>query len=353
MPFLFPSTKPAPPRAGWLSDPLSKRRLQVWVVCAFWLMGLCVVACEDPPPKTPSAWAWIGTEPLTFESLERELETLSDTSSELVPGAEDRELLKREMMRRIAERSLLVKEAQRRGISLADHEYDAALAELTAGLPKEQVQKRMAEPDWINGRATRRLRENLLVEKLFRDEIYPRILVSEKEIEEEYAKDPERFTRPERLRVRQIVTTDEQKAEEAYQAIRLGKMTFPEAAKQYSIAPEKERGGDLGWVERGQFPEELEQLLFEQRVGRLSRVTKSPFGYHVFMVSAKKPKETMSLEQVRGTIKTMLYERKKHQAERKLLEQAKTSFQFRWNESFKPPISLNEPGDDLSPEGMR
>ncbi len=317
------------------------------------MLVILALACDDPPPETPSAWAWIGSQPLTFGLLDEEKKMLSDDLAGTEITAEENKRLQKELMQRIVERTLLVKEAQRRGVALADHEFDAALAELTAGLPKEDLLQRMNDPDWAEGRAGRRLKENLLVEKLFRDEIYPRILVSDKEIEDVYAKEPERFVRPERLRVRQIVTTKEEEAEKAYRAIRRGETTFAEAAKQYSVAPEKERGGDLGWVERGQFPEALEQLLFEQRVGRLSRVTKSPFGYHLFMVSAKKPKETLSLEQVRGKIKTMLYERKKQQAERKLLEQAKATFQFRWNDAWKPSSSPLPDEEELPPEGLQ
>lgn len=85
-------------------------------------------------------------------------------------------------------------------------------------------------------------------------------------------------------------------AKEKMQAIRAdlvaGKMDFPTAARKFSQEPSARAGGDLGFIlRRGQ--EELEEPIvkaaFAMKVGDLSEILETSSGFHLLVVSARKP----------------------------------------------------------------
>ena len=61
-------------------------------------------------------------------------------------------------------------------------------------------------------------------------------------------------------------------------------------AQEVSIGPEAERGGDLGFFERGMMPEAIDRVVFSLPVGKMSEVVKSPYGFHIIKVLARQEK---------------------------------------------------------------
>ena len=97
--------------------------------------------------------------------------------------------------------------------------------------------------------------------------------VTPEEIKDFYQRHLDMFIRVDRVKARHIRTKDEATAKEAVAALNKGK-SFAEVAKQYSVADDRQDGGDLGWVVH---PEKgsnwLQSLLFFQPVNKVS----SPF----------------------------------------------------------------------------
>jgi parvulin-like peptidyl-prolyl isomerase len=96
-----------------------------------------------------------------------------------------------------------------------------------------------------------------------------------------------------------------QKAEAIRQQVVAGKIDFAAAAKQYSECPSKDKGGDIG-----QFPykfvvvEPFARAAFALKVGAVSDVVTSDFGYHVIKVTDRtQPKDVQPYEQIRESIR--------------------------------------------------
>lgn len=67
---------------------------------------------------------------------------------------------------------------------------------------------------------------------------------------------------------------------------------FEELAKQYSEDPgTAANGGNLGWVEKGTFPEEFEDVAFNLNPGEISEIVESPVGLHLVQLVDKKENE--------------------------------------------------------------
>ena len=79
------------------------------------------------------------------------------------------------------------------------------------------------------------------------------------------------------------------------------KRAFSELAQMYSLGPEGPLGGDLGYFEAGQMPEEFDGV-FKLKVGQVSDSIKTPFGHHIFKVIDKKPASEMSFSESKKVI---------------------------------------------------
>lgn len=129
---------------------------------------------------------------------------------------------------------------------------------------------------------------------------------------------------PEKAKARQILirvereATDDKKNEARAKAEALrrdlvdSKKPFAEVA---SAASEdevtREKGGDLGWVERMQLPGDFAEKLFALKPGEVTPVVESPLGFHVGILEEKKPSEQKSLDGVRLEIAGQLAAREK------------------------------------------
>ena len=92
-------------------------------------------------------------------------------------------------------------------------------------------------------------------------------------------------------------------------------------------------GGDLDWVERGVMVAPFEEALFALDVGEISEPVKTPFGYHVILLTDLRAGETKSFDEVRADLEGELRTRK---AEDLFYTEAETLEQL----SFESPDTL-------------
>jgi peptidyl-prolyl cis-trans isomerase D len=96
------------------------------------------------------------------------------------------------------------------------------------------------------------------------------------------------------------------KAEDVLAKARKG-AKFEDLAKQYSEDDTtKVKGGDLGWIIKGQTVPEFEQAAFALKPGEISGLVKSMFGFHIIRMVEREEARTRSLEEVRGSIVPIL-----------------------------------------------
>jgi peptidyl-prolyl cis-trans isomerase C len=188
------------------------------------------------------------------------------------------------------------------------------------------------------------MRENLVATAELK-KIDSGITVSDAEVQKAYADNAKEY---EQVKARHILIapkgspaaqagkdlTDEQakaKAEDLRKQIVAG-ANFDELAKKESDdTGSGARGGDLGAFGHGQMVPEFEQAAFAAKVGELTPVVKTQFGYHIIKVDAH---ENTPLDQVRPTIEKNLKQTKLHAALDAMKENAHPTFDEAY---FGPP----------------
>ena len=94
--------------------------------------------------------------------------------------------------------------------------------------------------------------------------------------------------------------------------IKSGKAPFGRMAQQFSKAPGAQQGGNLGWIQQGQLPPELDSALVQLDNGQVSQPIRTQSNYHILFAQAKRTISEDSIperEQIRSIIGTERLER--------------------------------------------
>ena len=97
------------------------------------------------------------------------------------------------------------------------------------------------------------------------------------------------------------------KLETIRQEILAGKLDFGVAAEKYSECPSKTKGGDIGSFPYKFFVvDPFAKAAFAMKVGEVSDIVVTDFGYHLIKVTDRTPGETSTYEGVKHTIREVI-----------------------------------------------
>ena len=160
-----------------------------------------------------------------------------------------------------------------------------------------------------NGKSDAQLREmakqQIYAGEYFKVNNFYTPTISETEIKNYYEQNKQSFAAQEdSVHVRHIIVscTDEMSTEE--KTLALEKITaarkmiaegneFSEIALNHSEDNAAGSGGDIGFINRGYMPPEFDSVAFNIEIGKLSKIIKTSFGYHILEVMEVNPKGTI------------------------------------------------------------
>lgn len=90
------------------------------------------------------------------------------------------------------------------------------------------------------------------------------------------------------VRASHILVKTEQEAKDLYDEIVSGKADFAEVAKEKSLCPSGQNGGDLGFFGKGMMVKPFEDACFSMEVGDVSEPIETQFGWHLIKLTDKK-----------------------------------------------------------------
>jgi parvulin-like peptidyl-prolyl isomerase len=135
----------------------------------------------------------------------------------------------------------------------------------------------------------KRLRVQLIVKKVVYRELAENITVTPEELRDFYNKNRDKWDpgAGELIRAYHILLSSKEDADRILERLKQGE-DFATLARISSQAPEADRGGDMGFLARGDLPKWLEEPLFGLEKDALSEVIRSPYGYHILKVVEKR-----------------------------------------------------------------
>jgi len=157
--------------------------------------------------------------------------------------------------------------------------------------------------------------ENGLVVATFLERhVGQKLTVTEEEIKEYYEKNLQRFSSPPKVKARHILLRDRKEAEKVLAKLKKGE-DFSQLAKEYSIdLPMAKEGGAMGTIEKGKGLPELEKVLFVLKVGEISDIVETRYGFHILTVDEIITTQYRPFEEVKESIRKGLLQQKEAKA---------------------------------------
>lgn len=172
----------------------------------------------------------------------------------------------------------------------------------------------------------RTLTESLKMQQYLHDHLLNDISITDAQCETYYLAHIGDYVRNDLVHVREILVDNAAVAQKVLDSLAKKKnKNFSELARVYSKAPSASDGGDLGVFQRGDLPDEFEKAIFPLAPGTISKVVRTKYGYHVFMVEEK----IAAHQQKFWEVKDQIRERLQEEQERELINKELASLASR------------------------
>ncbi|EWY39970.1 peptidylprolyl isomerase [Skermanella stibiiresistens SB22] len=218
---------------------------------------------------------------------------LALVSSGLPSTAETRQRLTPQVLRGLVDERLQLQEATRSNISVGEKEIGDAFARVAEQnrMDRDQLEKMLASQGVPRSTLESQIRSTIAWGKLVQRRLRPSIEIGQDEIDAVLQRIQANAGKPEYLTAEIFLAVDTPDREDEIKRLadrlveQIGQgASFPAVARQFSQSAGASNGGDLGWVQQGQLPDELDTVLRELRPGQASRPIRSLTGYHILLL---------------------------------------------------------------------
>jgi len=259
-----------------------------------------------------------------YELEEAEAYTIYE-SKQPAPTGEERVALRDKVLAGIIEKRLQLQVAEREKVTVDDAEMKEQLDEIQKRLgakdEKEFEQMVKAQGLSLDG-VKKRLREQLLVERIKRRKVNLRISVTEEDIDQYLNANREKLETGLTFEARHILFLPtagagedgwqraKRRSEDVYTRVMSGE-DFGELAREFSDdTATAKNGGQLGILKRGELAPDIEKAILRLSPGEHSSPFRSEVGYHLFELDSKETLAGEQLTQARNQIRDILYKQK-------------------------------------------
>ena len=143
-----------------------------------------------------------------------------------------------------------------------------------------------------------------------------------------YDDNPAEFDIDETVHVRHILVHEREVADEVASKLRAGE-DFADLSVEHSASPNASRGGDIGFVHRGELPKVFEESIFSLNEGETSAIIETGLSFHIFKVEERLPAGRLSFERAAPVIVDRLIEESRSDALADVIRTAHTVVQVR------------------------
>lgn len=292
-------------------------------VLVFLLVFLCLSLTyslgQDSALPDEEIAAVVNGEKILMSDLDRNMSMAIAANPGLSPEINMQEYIKmkNQVLDYMIDQELIFQEAKKQNLIASDKEVDAIIAEVKQNFNSDaEFQMVLKRQGFTEQKYRDMVRRVATMRKFIEVKIKPLAKpVTEKDVADFYEAHKSGFVDKERVRARHILikvapnASAQQKAEaknkiqSILQEIKPDGSNFAELAKKYSQCPSAQQGGNLGYFARGQMVKPFEDAAFSLRVGQISGIVETDFGYHIILIEDKKPERQLTLEEVSDQIR--------------------------------------------------
>ena len=253
---------------------------------------------------------------ITQDYFDREMDSIKQRiSSSGKPVADSQlSLIKKRVLESIIGAELIYQKSQSKGIKIDESEINKQWEAMKERFPTEnELNNALKEMKLSEKEVKSQIKKGLAIQKFIDTQIVQKVMVSDKEVKAYYDSRPNDFKQPAQVKASHILikietNADESKKKEArkkiekiQKKIKKGE-AFAALAKESSQCPSSAKGGELGYFSRGQMVKPFEEAAFALKVGDVSDIVESKFGYHLIKVNDQKDETTIDFEKVKSEL---------------------------------------------------
>ena len=213
----------------------------------------------------------------------------------------------------IIRNTLIAQEIAKENISIKQNVLESNLRKAREGYIEGAFEKTLdlegiSIADWEKS-----IEKKLLTNELIHQQVNSKVSLSDKELRNYFDKNHNKFHKKEQVKALHIMVESEEEIRDIQKELRSKQKTFPALAMEYSLGPEGKQGGDLGYFEAGQMPEEFDDV-FKLKINKVSDIIKTPYGFHLLKVVDKIEERKMDFEESKSRVEKILREYLQDQA---------------------------------------
>jgi peptidyl-prolyl cis-trans isomerase C len=288
------------------------------------MMPLAVGRAGEQVRSPGAAVAVVNGTTITRATLDREIALFQQRLASLGQTIEDPESVtfSEKVLEIVINRELLYQESQRQGITIDQASIDEWVAQVKRQFPSQETYERaLTESQMSEGDLENQIRRQMSVEKLIDRDIAEHVAVPEEETRAFFDNNQKLFPQPEKVRASHILVKVDAQADEDQKAAARKKLEqirdklsegddFAALAKTSSDCPSSAKGGDLGYFERGKMVKPFEDAVFALKLGEISDVVETRFGYHLIKLTDREAAGVRPYEAVKEDIAQHLKNKK-------------------------------------------
>jgi peptidyl-prolyl cis-trans isomerase C len=264
---------------------------------------LVAFACHRKPSIPADVIARVGERMITLADFKKYLERNSGTDlAQLVPEVSSA------LLDQYVEEIVLSEYAASHGVEIPAEKIAAAVRNDAGATVIEK-------------------RDSMRRQRLITDLTAEAAVPTDAEVQAYYEQHASEFRSGEQVHVRQILVHDEDLASSIEEQLKRGG-SFEALSAEHSLAPNAKKGGEIGFVSRGELPKMFEDEIFNLKPGTVSNVIRTDSSFHIFKVDEKKPAGTLDLATATPVIRDRLKEEEVRQRMAELVGKARTDMQI-------------------------
>ncbi|MCK4752125.1 MAG: peptidylprolyl isomerase [Planctomycetes bacterium] len=299
--------------------------------------GLVTAADKDkktPEPATSDVAVTVNGIDITETQLEIAIAPqLQKVSAQLPPQfiEQFKAQMKQQALEKMIVEQLLDETVKAEKIIITDKEVDTQIEEMAAkeGLSIDDFKELVKAYGQSIEQVQNRIRQGLSYQKLMETQMEGKVNVKEEGAKKFYEENKSQFETPEQIRASHILIQPdsdpnadpdklkakaEKKAKKLLKKIKKKKgANFAELAKENSACSSAAQGGDLSYFGKGQMVPAFDEVAFGLKVGEISGVVETKFGYHIIMVTDHNDASTTSYAQAKDGIMEQLKQQQQQQ----------------------------------------